>query len=41
MNRNLQNGSIEVDGGKAVDKRSPGKLRQLNTDTGLFVGMLI
>lgn len=36
--RNLQDGSIEVDGGKAVSKRSPGKLRQLNTDTGLYVG---
>lgn len=36
--RNLQDGSIEVDGGKSVSKRSPGKLRQLNTDTGLYVG---
>lgn len=36
--RNLQDGSIEVDGGKPVGKRSPGKLRQLNTDTGLYVG---
>lgn len=37
--RNLQDGSIEVDSGKAVSKRSPGKLRQLNTDTGLYVGV--
>lgn len=37
-NRNLQDGSIEVDGGQAVSRRSPGKLRQLNTDTGLYVG---
>lgn len=36
--RNLQDGSIEVDGGVEVSKRSPGKLRQLNTDTGLYVG---
>lgn len=27
-----------MDGGQAVSKRSPGKLRQLNTDTGLYVG---
>lgn len=38
LSRNLQDGSIEVDGGQAVSKRSPGKLRQLNTDTGLYVG---
>lgn len=37
-NRNWQDGSVEVDGGKPVSKRSPGKLRQLNTDTGLYVG---
>lgn len=40
MDRNLQNGSIQVDGGAEVNKRSPGKLRQLNTDTGLYVGRL-
>lgn len=40
FNRNLQDGSIEVDGGVEVSKRSPGKLRQLNTDTGLYVGKL-
>lgn len=34
----MQDGSIEVDGGVEVSKRSPGKLRQLNTDTGLYVG---
>lgn len=38
IDRNLQDGSIEVDGGVEVSKRSPGKLRQLNTDTGLYVG---
>lgn len=40
FDRNLQDGSIEVDGGVEVSKRSPGKLRQLNTDTGLYVGEL-
>lgn len=36
--RNWQDGSIEVDGNKKVRSSSPGKLRQLNTDTGLYVG---
>ncbi|GAB0093613.1 uncharacterized protein DMENIID0001_087780 [Sergentomyia squamirostris] len=36
--RNLQEGSVEVDGGRAAVKRSPGRLRQLNTNTGLYVG---
>ncbi|KAJ6636410.1 Pikachurin [Pseudolycoriella hygida] len=36
--RSLQEGTLEVDGGRTVVKRSPGKLRQLNTDTGLYVG---
>lgn len=36
--RNLQEGTLKVDGGKPIVQRSPGKLRQLNTDTGLYVG---
>lgn len=40
VHRNLQEGSLEVDGGRSIVQRSPGKLRQLNTDTGLFVGKL-
>lgn len=36
--RSLQEGTLEVDGGKTIVRRSPGKLRQLNTDTGLYVG---
>ncbi|CAD7077010.1 unnamed protein product [Hermetia illucens] len=36
--RKLQEGSLEVDGRKSVVERSPGKLAQLNTDTGLYVG---
>ncbi|XP_055921913.1 uncharacterized protein LOC129952956 [Eupeodes corollae] len=36
--RNSQEGFLEVDGRKSVVHRSPGKLRQLNTDTGLYVG---
>lgn len=39
--RNLQEGSLEVDGRKSIVQRSPGKLRQLNTDTGLYVGELV
>lgn len=37
-NRNSQDGTLKVDGGKPITRRSPGKLRQLNTDTGLYVG---
>lgn len=36
--RNEQEGSITVDQGKTVSNRSPGKLKQLNTDTGLYIG---
>ncbi|XP_055847486.1 uncharacterized protein LOC129913052 isoform X2 [Episyrphus balteatus] len=36
--RHSQEGFLEVDGRKSVVHRSPGKLRQLNTDTGLYVG---
>ncbi|XP_055379574.1 uncharacterized protein DDB_G0283357 [Condylostylus longicornis] len=36
--RNSQEGFLEVDGRKSIPQRSPGKLRQLNTDTGLYVG---
>lgn len=38
MCRNLQEGTLKVDGGKPIVQRSPGKLRQLNTDAGLYVG---
>uniref|UniRef100_A0A182UP58 Pikachurin n=1 Tax=Anopheles merus TaxID=30066 RepID=A0A182UP58_ANOME len=38
--RNSQDGTLKVDGGKPITRRSPGKLRQLNTDTGLYVGGL-
>ncbi|XP_062543336.1 basement membrane proteoglycan [Armigeres subalbatus] len=38
--RNSQEGTLKVDGGKPITRRSPGKLRQLNTDTGLYVGGL-
>uniref|UniRef100_A0A182WAF2 Laminin G domain-containing protein n=1 Tax=Anopheles minimus TaxID=112268 RepID=A0A182WAF2_9DIPT len=34
--RNSQDGTLKVDGGKPITRRSPGKLRQLNTDTGLY-----
>ncbi|EDW35463.1 GL17212 [Drosophila persimilis] len=36
--RNSQEGYLEVDGRKTSTQRAPGKLRQLNTDTGLYVG---
>ncbi|XP_059609965.1 pikachurin [Phlebotomus argentipes] len=36
--RNLQEGSLEVDGGRAAVRKAPGRLRQLNTNTGLYVG---
>jgi len=36
--RNDQEGSVTVDNGAAITKRSPGKLRQLNTNTGLYIG---
>ncbi|XP_065369844.1 uncharacterized protein SP2353 [Calliphora vicina] len=36
--RDSQEGYLEVDGRKSPTLRSPGKLRQLNTDTGLYVG---
>ncbi|KAL9700309.1 hypothetical protein quinque_003750 [Culex quinquefasciatus] len=39
-NGNSQEGTLKVDGGKPITRRSPGKLRQLNTDTGLYVGGL-
>jgi len=29
---------VTVDNGAAITKRSPGKLRQLNTNTGLYIG---
>ncbi|XP_061402577.1 pikachurin-like [Musca vetustissima] len=38
--RNNQEGYLEVDGRKSITLRSPGTLRQLNTDTGLYVGGL-
>ncbi|EDV37684.1 uncharacterized protein Dana_GF11287 [Drosophila ananassae] len=36
--RNSQEGYLEVDGRKTTVLQAPGKLRQLNTDTGLYVG---
>ncbi|KAG8222060.1 hypothetical protein J437_LFUL000504 [Ladona fulva] len=36
--RNEQEGTIAVDSGQVVSKRAPGRLRQLNTNTGLYVG---
>jgi len=36
--RNNQEGSVTVDNGAAITKRSPGNLRQLNTNTGLYIG---
>lgn len=36
--RNEQWASLVVDSGTGVSASSPGQLRQLNTDTGLYVG---
>ncbi|XP_054739354.1 uncharacterized protein LOC129245297 [Anastrepha obliqua] len=36
--RDTQEGYLEVDGRKTITQYSPGKLKQLNTDTGLYVG---
>ncbi|XP_039277486.1 pikachurin-like [Nilaparvata lugens] len=36
--RNGQEGSLTVDNGKTFLNRSPGKLKQLNTNTGLYIG---
>ncbi|XP_023246649.1 pikachurin-like [Copidosoma floridanum] len=36
--RNEQRASLVVDNGNGVSAESPGQLRQLNTDTGLYVG---
>nr|CAD7264494.1 unnamed protein product [Timema shepardi] len=36
--RNEQEGSLVVDNGPVVTKRAPGHLRQLNTNTGLYIG---
>jgi hypothetical protein len=38
--RNEQRASLVVDNGNGVFAESPGQLRQLNTDTGLYVGEL-
>ena len=38
--RNEQKASLVVDNGHEVIVESPGQLRQLNTDTGLFIGNL-
>ncbi|XP_041972010.1 pikachurin [Aricia agestis] len=38
--RNRQAGVLEVDGLGSVGKISPGKLKQLNTDNGLYIGGL-
>lgn len=39
--RNEQWASLVVDSGTGVSASSPGQLRQLNTDTGLYVGKWI
>ena len=36
--RNEQRASLVVDNGNGVSAESPGQLRQLNTDTGLYIG---
>uniref|UniRef100_A0A0A1XN49 Pikachurin n=1 Tax=Zeugodacus cucurbitae TaxID=28588 RepID=A0A0A1XN49_ZEUCU len=36
--RDSQAGYLEIDGRKTTTQYSPGKLKQLNTDTGLYVG---
>lgn len=36
--RSEQEGYIAVDHGKPITARSPGRLKQLNTNTGLFIG---
>nr|XP_024216037.1 pikachurin-like [Halyomorpha halys] len=36
--RNEQEGSLTIDHGETVTSKSPGKLKQLNTNTGLYVG---
>ncbi|CAG2054421.1 unnamed protein product [Timema podura] len=36
--RNEQEGSLVVDNGPVLTKRAPGHLRQLNTNTGLYIG---
>ena len=36
--RKFQNGNLKVDGGLPITKRSTGKLRQLKTNTRLFIG---
>ncbi|KAL1114772.1 hypothetical protein AAG570_007596, partial [Ranatra chinensis] len=36
--RNEQEGSLTVDSGDTISSRSPGKLKQLNTNTGLYIG---
>ncbi|RVE51775.1 hypothetical protein evm_003578 [Chilo suppressalis] len=38
--RNRQAGVLEVDGLGSVGKVSPGKLKQLNTENGLYIGGL-
>ncbi|CAH1394296.1 unnamed protein product [Nezara viridula] len=36
--RNEQEGSLTIDHGETVTSKSPGKLKQLNTNTGLYIG---
>ncbi|XP_067633127.1 basement membrane proteoglycan [Eurosta solidaginis] len=36
--RDSQAGHLEMDGRKTITQHSPGKLKQLNTDAGLYVG---
>ncbi|CAK1589793.1 unnamed protein product [Parnassius mnemosyne] len=40
MKRNRQAGVLEVDGLGSIGKISPGKLKQLNTENGLYIGGL-
>lgn len=37
--RNAQEGLLEVDGGEPVRHKSTGKLRLLNSDSGLYIGI--
>lgn len=37
--RSGQEGWLTVDNGQTISNKSPGKLKQLNTNTGLYIGM--
>ena len=38
IQRNEQQGSLVVDNGAKLSRRAPGTLKQLNTNTGLYIG---